>query len=223
MNSKETNQINKDYQISVCKEGSTYSVDLESDGMFHQYVHFSSSGVPELGYKDTATKHAVQKISATTLRFTGIPDTMGVENVLHVVNAIVAHEQVRHRLSAELVGAINAMAEGNADITTNDEPDFVVFRNHSNVSLYINHDFALVFCQTKQGNHCIFEDKMKFKSDEIDWANDGTNTLVFEGKEYPDLRYIEDGVYEFSFDFPQDEESIREHVLALAGILFARS
>ena len=219
--SKETDQLNKDFQISVAKEGSTYSLVLESDGMFHPYINYSSSGVPELCYKDTTTKHAVQKIGATTLRFANINDTAGVEDILHVVNAIVSHERVRRRLGAELVGAINAMAQGNADITTDDEPDFVVFRNHSNVSLYVNHDFALVFCQSKTEESCIFEDKMKFKFDEVDWAGNGTNTLVFEGKEYPGLRYIEDGVYEFSFEFPQDEERIREHVLALARILFA--
>ena len=62
---------------------------------------------------------------------------------------------------------------------------------------------------------------MKFKFNQIDWDNDGTNTLVSEGKEYRGLRYIEDGVYEFSFDFPQDKERIREHFLVLARILIA--
>jgi hypothetical protein len=219
MSSAETNQ--PDFQVSVTKSGSTYSLTIESKGMFHKYIHTAQYGMLELCYKDMTTKNATLKIKEDKLCFTDIQDTSGVEEILRVMNAITTHERIRRSLRDELLDAVNAM--GSAKITMDAEPDLIVFKNYSNVSLYVNHDFALVFCQSnpEQGESCIFEDKMKFKFNQIDWDNDGTNTLVSEGKEYRGLRYIEDGVYEFSFDFPQDKERIREHFLVLARILIA--
>lgn len=216
-------QLNNSYcQIIVSNEDGAYNLVLKSDGMFREYIGYVGSGILELRYLNMATtKHAMQEINANTLVFKDIPSEARLDDILRVVNAIIDHERIRRRFASELVDAIRAM--GDADIETNDAADLVVFNDHSNVSLYVNEDRATVFCHSylKKSKSHIFEDRMKFKFDDVDWANDKTNTLVFEGKEYPDLGYIENGTYEFSFDFPRDMERIREHVLVLARILLA--
>ena len=208
-------------------------VEFSSDGKFDiritetDYMDHHISPVPEVGlcvlkYKEKTTKYAAETVDEDTICFRGIPSAEDAQDVMDIIDAIIRHERIRHVLMNDLEDAIREMSGDKFEIKTEyDESDVFVFGSRSNVSLYNCGDFVMVFLESKldDGLPHLLETFMKFNYDQIDWNNSETNVIVFEEKEYPGVDFTEHGLYQYKFDFPEETEKIREHVLMLVKIL----
>lgn len=127
---------------------------------------------------------------------------------MDIIDAIIRHERIRHDLMNELSDAIREMGDDKLEIKTEyDESDAFAFGSKSDVSPYNRGDLAIVYLQSNVLPH-LFENFMETN-----------NVIVFEEKEYPGVDYVEDGMYKYEFNFPEDVEKIRGHVLMLVKIL----
>jgi hypothetical protein len=219
--------------------GSTWEVTVTSTLLFNGYKCDAfgedySKGRCALVYKKQRTQYTADVVDENTLIFRDIPSKEDAQAVIDLVDAIIRRERISIQLR---LGLTDILLEMESPLTKralkfdtekgpHDTDALTVRGARGNISLHFNRFTAMVFFQSKvpeaEGDppH-LFEALMKHKYEDIDWNGGQTNVLVFEGREYPNVEYSEGGVYEFSFEFPERHDAVREHVLMLARILIS--
>ena len=179
-------------------------IDIESYDIFFgpHMVEISGTWALELGLKRTI--HTGTVIEDKTLRFSNI-NSADANELLSLIDTIIKINQQRVIMVDEFMDQFSA----SLDCEFEDESSSLhMHAPNGNVSIYNISDLVLVYIQSDEDLHA-FE---PFLSPEFGPINEtDTNSYVFsyEGQNFPGAEYIENGVYQFCFNYPRDEHQIR--------------